>query len=361
MTYYGEDNRIDGVVLDVLIRRHAAIKRSTGVSVPVPVDSATVMNAVWESLLLRATEPEQLMLDLGGLSSSATADAVLVDWQSVAEREKASRSRFRQATLRPEQVAQTLAEIRAALGGPADARSFVKDVLSLLGGQIQPTDDGFTALADTLPQPLRDQLPPLTSAGTVRFRNSLPAPRGDALLVRTDPTVDAIARYTLDAALDPLLPDDARPARRAGVMRTTAVSERTTLLVVRYRVELTVPGNRTTVTQIAEDAHFLAYTLDEHDRSVWLEKATVDALLAAAPSSSVADELARDQLAEQIEGLAALQAHLDQVGRNLAETTSEAHRRVRPNRAGRRAVTARLLPPADVLAVFVYLPDRRGR
>ncbi|WP_222426564.1 helicase-related protein, partial [Amycolatopsis rhizosphaerae] len=30
VTYYGADNKIDGVVLDVLIRRHEAIKRSTG-------------------------------------------------------------------------------------------------------------------------------------------------------------------------------------------------------------------------------------------------------------------------------------------------------------------------------------------
>ena len=65
VTYYGADNRIDGVVLDVLIRRHEAIKRSTGVSVPVPVDSATVMNAIWESLLLRGTDPDQLTLDFG--------------------------------------------------------------------------------------------------------------------------------------------------------------------------------------------------------------------------------------------------------------------------------------------------------
>ena len=77
ITYYGADNKIDGVVLDVLIRRHEAIKRSTGVSVPVPVDSATVMNAIWESLLLRGTDPDQLTLDFGPLTTSETADAVL--------------------------------------------------------------------------------------------------------------------------------------------------------------------------------------------------------------------------------------------------------------------------------------------
>ena len=36
VTLYGEDNGIDGIVLDVLIRKHAAIARQTGVAVPVP-------------------------------------------------------------------------------------------------------------------------------------------------------------------------------------------------------------------------------------------------------------------------------------------------------------------------------------
>src|SRR5207248_4239680 len=104
LTYYGADNRIDGVVLDVLIRRHESIRRATGVSVPVPVDSTTVMNAIWESLLLRGTDPEQLTLDLGAATNSETADAVLTRWTDAAEREKVSRSRFRQATLRPDEV-----------------------------------------------------------------------------------------------------------------------------------------------------------------------------------------------------------------------------------------------------------------
>ena len=55
VTYYGEDNGIDGIVLQVLIRRHENIKRSIGVSVPIPVDSTTVMKAIWESLDMTRT------------------------------------------------------------------------------------------------------------------------------------------------------------------------------------------------------------------------------------------------------------------------------------------------------------------
>ena len=157
VTYYGADNKIDGVVLDVLIRRHEAIKRSTGVSVPVPVDSATVMNAIWESLLLRGADPEQMTLDLGALTTSETADAVLTQWVNAGEREKASRSRFRQATLRPDEVEATLNDVRRSLGGPADAERFVRDALGLLSGQLSDTADGFTARTDTLPRAVLDQ------------------------------------------------------------------------------------------------------------------------------------------------------------------------------------------------------------
>jgi SNF2 family DNA or RNA helicase len=42
VTLYGTDNRIDGIVLDVLIRRHQAISKATGVSVPVPDGSRLI-------------------------------------------------------------------------------------------------------------------------------------------------------------------------------------------------------------------------------------------------------------------------------------------------------------------------------
>ena len=357
VTYYGSDNKIDGVVLDVLIRRHAAIKKSTGVSVPVPVDSAAVMNAVWESLLFRGTEPDQLTLDLGAAMPGSASDAVLTKWQDSAGREKASRSRFRQAALKPEDVAPTLEEMRRALGGPADAESFTRSALSLVGGQLNDTEDGFIARLDTVPRPLRDQLP--TTQDALRFRRSLPAPRGDALLARTDESVEAIARYTLDAALDQLLSDDARPARRAAVVRTAAVSEVTVLLVVRYRVELVLSGRGKPVTQVAEDAQFLAFTTDDDDRPLWLDSTQTGALLEAPSSGSVNDDVSRYQLQNALDRLPDVQDRLLQIGRDLASGTEQAHRRVRQaTGVGRRGLRARALPPADVLGVYVYLPAR---
>lgn len=53
---YGQDNPIDGAVLEVLIRKAVQIHKTLGITVPVPMDSTTVAEAVFRSLFDRATD-----------------------------------------------------------------------------------------------------------------------------------------------------------------------------------------------------------------------------------------------------------------------------------------------------------------
>lgn len=360
VTYYGEDNGIDGIVLQVLIRRHEHIKRSIGVSVPIPVDSATVMKAIWESLLLRGKDAEQLTLDFAAATSASLAEQVEVAWTDAAEREKASRSRFRQAGLKPDTVEQALVEVRRALGGPADVESFTRTALSLLGAPISDTTDGFTARIDTLPAAVRDQLPPTKNA-TLAFHRSLPVPPGHHVLTRTDTAVEALSRYVLDAALDARLDTAARPARRAGVMRTGGVAKVTTLLMVRHRLEITLPGTAATITQVAEEARFVAFTASG-ETLTWLPQPEVDALLTLSPSGNVDDTLARHQLGRALDRLPALAEHLATTGTDAAAALVSEHQAVRAAaKAGGKTPRVKFLPPADVLGVYVFLPDGSSR
>ena len=360
VTYYGEDNGIDGIVLDVLIRRHEKIRRATGVSVPVPVDSTTVMKAIWESLLLRGKDTEQLELDLAGATSHTLAEAVEVDWVNVAEREKVSRSRFRQAGIKPAAVSDLLEEIRDSLGGPADTETFTRTALELLGATVAATADGFIARIETLPPEVRSQLP-ANKDNRLHFHRSFPVPHGHHVLTRVDPAVEALSRYVLDAALDRSLSPLLRPGRRAGIIRSAAVDKVTTLLVVRYRFELKLSGSRTSLTQVAEDAHFLAYGA-AGDTLSWLTDNDVNSLLTAAATGQVGDSLAEAQLAKAIDRLDAVQGHLIDTGRAKVEQLVDEHRGVRAaSRTGGRAITAALLPPPDVLGVYVFLPDGAAR
>ena len=59
---YGEDNSIDGIVLDVLLRKVREIKRDTGISVPFPENSQSIIDTITQSLLLnpaRRTRAEE--------------------------------------------------------------------------------------------------------------------------------------------------------------------------------------------------------------------------------------------------------------------------------------------------------------
>jgi hypothetical protein len=96
VTYYGGDNPIDGVILDVLIRKHKAIKNDLGVAVAVPGSSEQIAEALFEGALFREsarTGNRQLTLafidDLDGKKSKIHGE-----WESARDREKASRSRF---------------------------------------------------------------------------------------------------------------------------------------------------------------------------------------------------------------------------------------------------------------------------
>ena len=69
-------------------------------------------------------------------------------------------------------------------------------------------------------------------------------------------------------------------------MRTAAVSRRTTLLLVRFRMHLELPGRDDRRQVVAEDAQVLAYR-GRADAAEWLPPAEVQALLAARPIGNV--------------------------------------------------------------------------
>ena len=107
------------------------------------------------------------------------------------------------------------------------------------------------------------------------------------------------------------MPAAARPARRAAVIRTTAVHTVTTLLVVRFRIELIVPGSRRTITQVAEDAQFLAFTTTGDEIS-WLGSAADETHFSPPdrPATSTTSSPAA-QLQRALDRLPALHGHLD--------------------------------------------------
>ncbi|QIK06134.1 DEAD/DEAH box helicase [Streptomyces sp. ID38640] len=361
ITLYGADNGIDGKVLEVLIKKHRQIKKDLGISVSVPDEMSTgVTDAIVEWLLMRGRSGEQEALF--GAEAFETATTKLDnDWNSAAEREKASRSRFAQRSVRPQEVAREVAAIRDALGGAGEIDTFVRESLSALNAVIHPKGEDFTAQVGGTPAGLRDALAPVVDAETVEkdrpipFRADPAVARGEAALVRTDPVVGALAAHVLNAALDPQA-DGARPARRCGVITTDAVSTRTTLLLVRYRFHLTLPSRSGNKQLVAEDARLLAFQ-GSPKNAVWLLQEQAVALLEATASENTDPHFGERTMTRILGQLADVSDHLEHHGDDLARGLDESHRRVR-TASGEivRGLSVTAQKPADILGAYVYLP-----
>lgn len=357
VTLYGEDNGIDGIVLDVLIRRHRAIAKATGVAVPVPGDGQGLIDALAEGLLLRGeSSRDQLALDLGLDERTQQLDAA---WTSAAEQEKVSRTRFAQLAIKPEEVAAEVEELHAALGSHGDLETFVIGTLRALGSTVTKGADGFTAVTTNLPLGMRASLP-VAARDPLPFNSNPPAGRGEAVVARTDATVKAIARYVLESALDPTVPAGERPARRAGVMRTRAVQMRTTLLLVRFRFQLELPTSEGVQLRVAEDARVLAFEGSAH-QALWLPDDRAEQLLSATPTANVVEGVAHDAMAKALDGIFGLTPHLESVAEEHADRLLGAHRRARAGAgAARRGLSVTAQRPVDVLSIQLLLPDVGG-
>jgi superfamily II DNA or RNA helicase len=361
VTVYGADNGIDGKVLEVLIKKHREIRKSTGISVPIPDEtSSQVTDAVVEWLLMRgrADADQEALFGLDEVIGK-TGGELETAWNSMAERERRSRSRFAQGSIHPDEVAREVAAIRAALGPDEEIRAFTRTALAELGANVT-TDvgGGFTITTASLPLGLRDSIAALIGERPkLPFRTTPAVPRGEAALTRTDPLVRSVANFVLSAALDRQAPAGHRPARRCGVIRTFLVSKRTVVLLVRYRFQLILPGRYGDVPLIAEDARVLGFAGAPSAMSEWLPDADATALLGAKPDENTMPEFAARTISRVLSGLDEVLPHVNARGAEFAEELREAHRRVRRiSDQAVRGVRVPLAGDADILGVYVCLP-----
>lgn len=353
LTLFGRDNQIDGIVLDVLLRKHKKIRSSLGISVPVPATSDEVLEAVFEGLVLRGIDSppsqEQLLPGFEEYFKPQTQD-LYAQWEAAGEREKRSRTIFAQHGIKTAEVDQELRAARQAIGMGVDVETFVGDALRKLGAGFTQERKGIRVDLAECPRGLKDVLPVDQSQLLVRFQ--APVPDKGLLLSRIHPFVESLASYVLDTALDPL---SNSVASRCGVMRTEAVTTRTTLLLLRHRMHLIVNRNGRDYPLLAEDADLLAFE-GAPDQPRWLEREHAERLLLAAPTGNVVPEQVRDFLQTIIGGMSHLSARLDKASDERGEALLQAHQRVRQAARARGSLRVEAQRPPDVLGVYVLLP-----
>jgi superfamily II DNA or RNA helicase len=360
LTYYGIDNQIDGIVLDILIKKHKSIRTSLGISVPVPVESEKVIEAIFEGLLLRGRrdfDASQLQL-FNADALEPVRKQLHRDWETVADREKRSRTMFAQETIKVDDVARELAEVQAAIGSGVDVARFTQEALSAHLAVVSPKPNSTFAFDLThTPPAVRDALSIAGIAGpTFIARFELPVDNGVVHLPRTHPVVEKLAAHVMENALDATADSI---ARRCGVIRSSRVPRRTTLLLLRLRYQIITIRDGVDHPLLAEDCLVVGFT-GSPEQAQWCESATIESLLTTEPDSNVNPDSARDFVQQVINGYGLLESHLrnfaEQRGRQLLDSHTRVHQATRT-----RGVQTRVEPklPPDILGIYVYLPVPR--
>ncbi|BAY93751.1 MULTISPECIES: helicase-related protein [unclassified Tolypothrix] len=348
---YGQDNPVDGAVLDVLIRKAVQIHKSLGITVPVPMESTTVAEAVFKSLFERAAEVIQL--SLFDFQEESAVDKVHKNWDNAVEREKINRTRFAQRAIKPEQVEQELIDSDQILGNEQDVERFVLSACDRISCSLIKKKQGWL-----LPQP-PDFLKSTLGDKSRLLTFTTPAPEGVEYVGRNHPLVEGLARYILEDALS----HNTEPiAARCGFTTTNAVQKRTTLLLVRLR-HLLDSSKRSTETRnttslLAEECAVIGFTGSPSSPN-WLSQLSATSLLQQAkPVSDVGKAIKQVEIADLLERLEELQPDLEKFAGERAEELLQSHKRVRDiTKEGRIRVTPQL--PMDVLGVFILQPGRK--
>jgi superfamily II DNA or RNA helicase len=354
VTYYGTDNPIDGVILDVLIRKHKSIKSDLGVTVAVPGSSEQIAEVLFEGALFREKTRSgvaQLTLDFIA-DLGPKKEAIHAEWEDARDREKASRSRFAQHTLSPEAVASELQYVRAAIGRSEDVARFFHGVLQAAKVPLQTNGKAVTVhLNNEVSRALRQAIG-RDESFTGRF--DLPLEEGDVYLGRTSPVIESLASWALDQALDPVARDAKPVASRCGVVFTSVVSVRTTLLVARFRYHLQVPSGAVE-TILCEEIVPLVCT-GSADMPQWLSPDEGERLLTARPEHNLIQTAVDQQLGLLLPSLPKFQQSLATIAAERGRVQLAAHERVREASRTKGRVTIQPVLPVDILGAYVLLP-----
>ena len=363
---YGADNPIDGIVLEVLLRKVREIKRATGINVPFPEDSQSIIDTITQALLLNPNRhiekkrvgKNQIEFDFGQFDEATTARATVTrKLEEAAEREKISRGIFAQNAIKAQEIEADLRDVDEAIGDPLAVEDFVTSALNnLLGVQVSKDNKGYRIVLGNLPPQLRELLPaPDLRHGAQRDAIKVsflsPTPEGYHYLGRNHRFVEQLCQLVMANTLARV---DKRAAR-AAVVRTRHVSIKTTLLLFRCR---NVIEQAKLNHQIVAEEMLLWGWCGTPQQKEFLDHAEAKAVLTEARASS---DLSPQARASFLENELKLLDNLDDEFRVIAEQQSkrlvEAHERFSALMDKQRFQVVYPVLPMDLLGIYILLPE----
>lgn len=345
---YGQDNPVDGFVLNVILRKGETIQKELGVLVPMPEDEARINQALVKAALMKRSDsrqPAQGSFDFG--EPERILAPLQAQWHDALEKAKANRTVFAQRRIRPDEVLPEWQKQQEALGTQADVQRFVQSACTRLNAPLEPTrKQQYRFLPQHLPEALRQRLADdgIDKPLLLNFNE----------LHRSHPLVCVLAEHLLETSLA-TDGQSAGIAARCAATLTDAVEVVTIIYLLRLRHQLGYVRRRQPFQMMAEETVALAVV--GRNNPQWLSDDSVSRLLECKPTGNLPPETIQREIRTALDFLQSHPQQLQTLATQRAETLLADHQRVRQaaRDVGQYSVKACL--PVDVMGVYVLLPD----
>jgi len=353
---YGKDNPIDGIVLDVILRKIREIRKSIGITIPFPEDSKSVIDTIAQALLLNPdrkvhTKKQDDHLEFNFEEFDEAKQAKLKISNKLAEAEKrevASRSIFAQNAIKAQEIEADLKQVDEAIGDPDAVRDFVVAALQIVGAQMVATKNGYKLFTDNLSPVLKSLLP---GESTLFISFKSPTPEEHLYLGRNHPFVEQLCQIILANSVSRRAPR----AARAAVIRTKQVSTKTTVLL--FRCRNVIAEKKGTNKIIAEEMLMWGYR-GSPAQNDFLSRDEAKVLVDTAHASAdLTTEARASFLNNDLSQLPVLKEEFDKVAEERSKQLVEAHERFSQFMDARQYQVVYPVLPMDILGIYVLLPD----
>ncbi|WP_211306529.1 helicase-related protein [Schleiferia thermophila] len=352
---YGNNNPVDGAVLDVLLRKARDIKASLGISVPFPENSTTVMEAVAKAILLKSSILTKQVHRQRSLFEDEDIEnekkRVAIAYDEARQKEEALRSIFAQNTINPREIEADLREVDEAIGDVKAVEQFVVDALRFMGVQVDAIKDGYKLYTTNIPERLRLLL---TDSTQIQVSFKSPTPAGFKYIGRNHPFTQHLAQYIINSAFQ----RDQGCAARAAVLRCAEVNQKTVLFL--FRVRNVIAEQATGKYIVAEEMWLWGYVGDVSE-SHFLDKDTaMHLLMNAKPVQNIEDEEKAYWLKEEMAWVLdekTFRTITDPVAWQRGRHLVECHTRFKNLVNGNSYTVVEPVLPMDVLGIYIFLPQ----
>jgi superfamily II DNA or RNA helicase len=352
---YGSNNPIDGVVLEVLLRKAREIRRSIGISVPFPENSASVMEAVTNAILLKpSVSVKQVSLQLSIFEAEeieAEKKRVSEAFDKAMEREKVSRSIFAQNAIKANEIETDLKEVDEAIGDVKAVEQFIVESLRFMGVQVEVKKEGYKIYTTNIPQRLRDLL---TDKNEIQVSFKSPTPGGYKYIGRNHPFSEHLSQHIINNALQ----SANNSAARAAVLRSADVKQKTVLFQLRVR---NVIAEQTSNKQIvAEEMWLWGYEGEVNQKNFLAKEAALNILMSVKASQNMEEPEKAHWLNEEMQWVideTLFRKQTDEVALERAHHLVESHTRFKKLVSGNKYQVVEPVLPMDVLGVYILLPE----